>query len=93
MRSFETIKTDIQTIIYTVQDIDEDIDFGCEERADDEPVMAIAVLLDPNGQTIRVRTEDALLYARDINAGDKVHMMQNPSTGRIELLKAEKTDL
>jgi hypothetical protein len=27
-------------MIYTVKRIDEDLDFGCEERAKDAPVMA-----------------------------------------------------
>ena len=31
-------------MIYTVKRIDEDLDFGCEERAKDAPVMAVVTL-------------------------------------------------
>lgn len=31
---------------YTVISIDEDLDFGCEERSDDDPVMAVVTLQD-----------------------------------------------
>lgn len=37
---------------YQVVRIDEDIDFGCEERSADEPVMAVVVLQDENGNRI-----------------------------------------
>ena len=33
-------------MIYTVKRIDEDLDFGCEERAKDAPVMAVVTLVD-----------------------------------------------
>ena len=32
-------------MMYTVKQIDEDLDFGCEERPDDAPVMAIVTLV------------------------------------------------
>ena len=32
--------------MYTVKRIDEDLNFGCEERPDDAPVMAIVTLVD-----------------------------------------------
>ena len=31
---------------YTIKRIDEDLDFGCEERVADAPVMAVVTLVD-----------------------------------------------
>ena len=59
---------------YTVLRIEEDIDFGCEERSEDEPIMAIATLLDENGEESKIRQEDQRLYDLDINEGDHVVM-------------------
>ena len=60
-------------MIYTIKRIDEDQDFGCEERSEDAPVMAVVILVDSSGEELRVKAEDAMLYARDINEGDKVY--------------------
>ena len=38
---------------YTVKRIDEDIDFGCEERSADAPVMAVVTLIDEAGQEVK----------------------------------------
>ncbi len=57
---------------YTVLRIDEDIDFGCEERAADAPVMAVVTLTDENGAEMKLRQPDQMLYDRDINEGDTV---------------------
>lgn len=54
-------------MIYTVKRIDEDLDFGCEERAKDAPVMAVVILVDSSGEELRVKAEDALLYKNNIN--------------------------
>ena len=59
-------------MMYTVKRIDEDLDFGCEERLDDAPVMAIVTLVDSSGKEVTVKAEDARLYERNINEGDKV---------------------
>ena len=48
---------------YQVMRIEEDLDFGCEERGADEPVMAVVVLKDENGTESRIRQEDQMLYA------------------------------
>ena len=37
-------------MMYTVKRIDEDLDFGCEERLDDAPVMALVTLVDSSGK-------------------------------------------
>ena len=59
--------------MYTVKRIEEDLDFGCEEREEGAPVMAVVTLVDSFGEEIRVKEEDAMLYERDINEGDKVY--------------------
>ena len=59
-------------MMYTVKRIDEDLNFGCEERPDDVPVMAIVTLVDSSGREVTVNAEDAELYERNINEGDKV---------------------
>lgn len=62
---------------YQVVQIDEDIDFGCEERSADEPVMAVVVLQDENGNESRIRQEDQMLYDRNIEEGDTVILNEN----------------
>lgn len=62
---------------YQVVRIDEDIDFGCEERSADEPVMAVVVLQDENGNESRIRQEDQMLYDRNIEEGDTVILNEN----------------
>lgn len=57
---------------YKVLKIEEDVDFGCEERGEDSPVMAVVILQDENGNEQKVRQEDQMLYERDINEGDLV---------------------
>ena len=47
-------------MMYTVKRIDEDLDFGCEERPDDAPVMAIVTLVDSSGKELTVKA--CLLY-------------------------------
>ena len=59
--------------MYTVKIIEEDLDFGCEEREEGAPVMAVVTLIDSFGEEMRVKAEDAMLYERDINEGDKVY--------------------
>ena len=60
-------------MIYTVKRIDEDIDFGCEERSEDSLIKAVVTLADADGQECRMKMEDALLYERGISEGDKVY--------------------
>ena len=56
-------------MIYIVKRIDEDLDFGCEERAEDTPVMAVVTLMNSSGEELIVKSEDAMLYERNINEG------------------------
>ena len=71
-------------MMYTVKRTDEDLNFGCEERPDDVPVMAIVTLVDSSGEEVTVNAEDAELYERNINEGDKVCFNVNNKLGKIE---------
>ena len=61
-----------ECMTYIVKRIDEDLDFGCEERAEGAPVMAVVTLMNSSGEELIVKSEDAMLYERNINEGDKV---------------------
>lgn len=61
-------------MIYKVKKIEEDLDFGCEERPEGAPVMAVVTLEDSEQKEMRIRHEDALLYERDINENDRVYL-------------------
>ena len=71
-------------MMYTVKRIDEDLDFGCEERLDDAPVMALVTLVDSSGKEVTVKAEDARLYERNINEGDKVCFDVNNKLEKVE---------
>ena len=79
-------------MIYTVKRIDEDLDFGCEERFEDMPVMAIVTLINSSREEVIVKVEDTMLYERNINEGDKVCFGVNNKLEKIELC-ALKTSL
>ena len=57
---------------YRVLRIEEDVDFGCEERKEGDSVMAVVRLEDEDGNVKTVRQRDQMLYDRDINEGDLV---------------------
>ena len=61
-------------MLYKVKKIEEDLDFGCEERPEGSPVMAVVTLEDSEQKEMRIRHEDALLYERDINENDRVYL-------------------
>ena len=42
-------------MIYTVKRIDEDLDFGCEERPKGMPVMAIVTLTNSSDEEIKIK--------------------------------------
>lgn len=58
---------------YTVKLIEEDLDFGCEERAEGTPTMAIVTLIDESGEEQQIKMEDDMLYERGIHEYDKVY--------------------
>ena len=57
---------------YKVVEIQEDVDFGCEERSEDLPVMAVVLLEGEDGSEMMTRQADQMLYDRGINEGDSV---------------------
>ena len=59
--------------IYTVCEISEDMDFGCEERPADVQRMAVVTLTDPKGASLQVKQPDDMLYEREIEEGDSVY--------------------
>ena len=61
-------------MIYRLVDILEDIDFGCGEREGDRPLMAVAVLEDPDKNQIRFKMADNLFTQRGLQAGDSVYI-------------------
>ena len=71
-------------MIYIVKRIDEDLDFGCEERAEGAPVMAIVTLMNSSGEELIVKSEDAMLYERNISDGDKVYFDQENNLDKIQ---------
>ena len=70
-------------MIYIVKRIDEDLDFGCEERAQGVPVMAVVTLMNSSGEELIVKSEDAMLYERSINEGDKVYFDEENNLEKI----------
>ena len=59
-------------MIYTVLKIEEDLDYGCEERSEDQQVTVLVTLQSSDREKSTCRMPDQLLYDRDINEGDKV---------------------
>lgn len=57
---------------YKVIKIEEDMDFGCEERPDNQPVMAVVTLQDEEGNLRSRKVPDAYLYEKNINEMDEV---------------------
>ena len=72
-------------MIYTVKRIEEDLDFGCEERPKGMPVMAIVTLTNSSGEEIKIKAEDAMLYECNINEGDKVCFDVNNKLEKVAL--------
>ena len=73
----------MQVMVYKVKEIQEDLDFGCEERSEDSPVMAIVLLPGEDGREKMTRQEDQLLYARNIDVGDNVVFDENGQLKKI----------
>ena len=62
---------------YKVLKIEEDIDFGCEERQPGEKLTSVVLLEREDGCEMSLRHDDGLLYERDINEGDLVTLDEN----------------
>ena len=50
----------------------------------DAPVMAIVTLVDSSGKEVTVKADDARLYERNINEGDKVCLDVNNKLEKVE---------
>ncbi len=59
-------------MFFTVLNIEEDIDFGCEERPEGTPVMAIVTLLDEAGNRSVHKFPDKELEQEQIQPKDQV---------------------
>ena len=57
---------------YKVMEIQEDVDFGCEERSEVSPVMAVVLLRGEDGSEMMTRQADQMLYDGGIEEGDSV---------------------
>ena len=64
-------------MIYIVKDIEEDLDFVCEERLEAAPKMAVAVLVDETGRELRKEVPDQHLYDEGIEPGSRVYFDEN----------------
>ena len=62
----------VNSMTFTVLSIEEDLDFGCEERPDGASVTAVVTLQDSSGNQTTVRQPDQMLYDRKIDVGTRV---------------------
>lgn len=70
-------------MIYNVMKIEEDLDYGCEEKSEDQPVMAVVTLRSAEGEESICRIPDSYLYDNEITEGDRVifneeNLLQKP---------------
>ncbi len=49
----------------------------------DVPVMAVVTLMNSSGEELIVKSEDAMLYERSINEGDKVYFDEENNLEKI----------
>ena len=72
-------------MFYIVNKIEEDLDFGCEERPEGAPVMAVVTLADEEKKELVLRHdhEDALLYERNINENDRVYIDEDGTLQKV----------
>ena len=62
----------VNNMTFTVLKIEEDLDFGCEERPGGASVTAVVTLQDSSGNQTTVRQPDQMLYDRKIDVGTRV---------------------
>lgn len=62
----------VNNMTFTVLKIEEDLDFGCEERPDGASVTAVVTLQDSSGNQTTVRQPDQMLFDRKIDVGTRV---------------------
>ncbi len=61
-------------MVYVVEKIEEDLDFGCEERSTDHPVMAVVSLRAEDGTESVQKFADRDLLSAQIENGDRVYI-------------------
>ena len=61
-------------MIYKVLEIREDLDYGCEERSEDMPLLSEAVLEDTDGGKQYFKMPETLFQGRGITEGDSVYI-------------------
>ena len=64
-------------MVYTVLKIEEDLDYGCEDREEGQPIMAVITFRSEEGEECTRKIPDQLLYERDIVQGDQVIFDEN----------------
>lgn len=69
---------------YKVIRIEEDMDFGCEERQPGERLMSVVILESEDGREISLKYDDERLYERDINEGDIVTLDENREIWKVQ---------
>ena len=62
----------VNNMTFTVLKIEEDLDFGCEERPDGASVTAVVTLQDSSGNQTTVSQPDQMLFDRKIDVGTRV---------------------
>ena len=67
---------------YKVIRIEENMDFGCEERQPGERLMSVVILEREDGREISLKHDDERLYERDINEGDILRWMKTVRYGK-----------
>lgn len=69
---------------YKVIRIEEDMDFGCEERQPGERLMSVVILESEDGREISLKHDDERLCERDINEGDIVTLDENREIWKVQ---------
>ena len=67
---------------YKVLKIEEDIDFGCEERQPGEKLMSVVLLEREDGCEMSLRHDDGLLYEEISMREIWLHWMRTVNCGR-----------
>ena len=65
--------------------IEEDVDYGCEERPEGAPVMAVITIRDMAGEEQIIRYPDTKLYEMGVNEGDRIFW--DPKTWEIKKVR------
>ena len=74
-------------MIYTVLKLEEDLDYGCEEKGEEQPVMAVVTLRSEEGEESTRKIPDRLLYEREIIQGDEVIFDENDQIQKLEHMR------